>query len=454
MIGKTSDTPPRRTAAVAPIPPGHGGIPPPTGPSLPIFAPIIDIAIQVRNPEAPYCLDDDERDQFINGVRSAVAPSYPNAHVEALCRHFPGGKKDATSIGVWLFGVPTQHDEILKALHNLDFIGSDEMFAFMFPSGAVRIQAQEQFDATAPNIYSSGGELDANGPIHLTGINIEFAPETSSVTTVITGFDTTPWPDVTFTITLTDSLSVVEDAISDVSSSDLDVDESWLADVEVFVTALLGSVWPPLAVASFLVFTAEEVEIARSGPPSNLSGVGYAVAAGLPSVLPVPGGDDLCFDYTRCEVAAGGLVAGGVLYKQKRSPKVVIAPAPTALPQFSGYPPLNVAIAQGGFATVALQAVAYDMLTPVSYQWSSDGHLDHVGTGAHDTSTATVTFSASASAGELLTGSVTVEATDADGMTASATLPIALHVISTSPPTDGTSPICWKKPWLCPPVGH
>ena len=85
------------------------------------------------------------------------------------------------------------------------------------------------------------------------------------------------------------------------------------------------------------------------------------------------------------------------------------------------------------------------MLRPVSYRWSGDGHLDHVGTRAHDTSTATVTFSASAAAGELLTGSVTVEATDADGMTATSTMPIALHIISTSPPTDGTSPICWKK---------
>jgi hypothetical protein len=445
---------PRRRTAVAPIPPGHGGVPPPTGPPVPIFAPIMDIAMQVRQAEAPYCLDDDQRDQFINGVLSAVAPSYPDAHVEAVCRQFPRGENDATSIGVWLYGVPAQHDEILKALHNLDFIESDEMFAFMFPSAGIRIQAQETFDASAPNIYSSGGELDANGPIHLTGISVEFAPETSSVATVITGFDTTPWPDVTFTLTLTDSLSVANDAISDVATSDLAVDTSWMSAVELFVTALVGSVWPPLALLSYAFFSVEEVVIITSGAPSNLTGVGHAVAAGLPSQIPIPGGEDLCFAYTRCEVAAGGLVAGGAMYTQQRSPKVVIAPAPTAIPQFSGYPPLNVAIAQGGFATVALQAVAYDMLRPVSYRWSSDGHLDHVGTGAHDTSTATVTFSASASAAGLLTGSVTVEATDADGMTATTTMPIALHVISTSAPTDGTSLICWKKPWLCPPAGH
>jgi hypothetical protein len=453
MIGKAANTPQRRTA-VAPIPPGHGGVPPPTGPPVPIVAPIMDIAIQVRQADAPYCLDDDQRDQFINGVLSAVAPSYPDARAEGVCRQFPHGENDATSIGVWLYGVPAQHDQMLKALHDLDFIKSDEMFAFMFPSAGIRIQAQETFAASAPNIYSSGGELDANGPIHLTGISVEFAPETSSVATVITGFDTTPWPDVPFTLTLTDSLSLKDDAISDVATSKLVADTSWMSAVEVFVTALLGSVWPPLAALSYAFFSVEEVVIATSGAPSNLTGVGHAVAAGLPVQLPIPGGLDLCFAYTRCEVGAGGLLAGGALYTQQRSPKVVIAPGPTAIPQFSGYPPLNVAITRGGFATVALQAVAYDMLRPVSYRWNSDGHLDHVGTGAHDTSTATVTFSASASAGELLTGSVTVDATDADGMTATATMPIALHVISTSPPTDGTSPICWKKPWLCPPAGH
>jgi hypothetical protein len=444
-------TPQRRTA-VAPIPPGHGGVPPPTGPPVPIVAPIMDIAIQVREAEAPYCLDDDQRNQFINGVKSAVAP---HAYAKGMCRHFQNGDNDATSIGVWVYGVPAQDDEILKALHNLDFIKSDEMFAFMFPSAGIRIQAQEAFDATAPNILTSGGDVDANGPIHLTGISVEFAPETSSVATVITGFDTTPWPDVPFTLTLTDSLSLTDGVITDVATSKLVTDTSWMSAVEVFVTALLGSVWPPLAALSYAFFSVEEVVIATTGAPSTPTGVGHAVAAGLPTQLPIPGGLDLCFTYMRCEVGAGGLVAGGVLYTQKRSPKVLIAPAPTAIPQFSGYPPLNVAIAQGGFATVALQAVAYDMLKPVSYQWSSDGHLDHVATDVvHDTSTATVRFSASAAAGVLLTGSVTVEATDADGMTATATMPIALHVISTSPPTDGTSPICWKKPWLCPPAGR
>ena len=242
---------PRRRTAVAPIPPGHGGIPPPTGPPVPIVAPIMDIAIQVREAEAPYCLNDDQRDQFISGVKSAVAP---HAYAQGMCRHFQNGDNDATSIGVWVYGVPAQDDEILKALHNLDFIKSDEMFAFMFPSAGIRILAQETFDASTPNIYSSGGELDANGPIHLTGISVEFAPETSSVATVITGFDTTPWPDVPFTLTLTDSLSLKDDVITDVATSKLVTDTSWMSAVEVFVTALVGSVWPPLAALSYAFF--------------------------------------------------------------------------------------------------------------------------------------------------------------------------------------------------------
>ena len=79
-----------------------------------------------------------------------------------------------------------------------------------------------------PKRLDGDGNPDKNGSVHLTGFSVSFdSPD--RVVTRVTGFDERPWPDVSFTVTATDTLSADGVNLHCDSDLDLDVDTSWIS---------------------------------------------------------------------------------------------------------------------------------------------------------------------------------------------------------------------------------
>ena len=80
---------------------------------------------------------------------------------------------------------------------------------------------------TVPKRTNEDGTSNPNGPVHLTGVSIDFVSP-NSIVTEITGYDETPWPDVSFTLSIGDTFSVSGSQVQVQSGTSLDVDQSFI----------------------------------------------------------------------------------------------------------------------------------------------------------------------------------------------------------------------------------
>jgi hypothetical protein len=387
--------------------------PPPPPPPPPISVP--DLAIQF-----PFCLKtlaDVDEAQLVNTLHQAFGT---NSDVRTACID-----EKTQPIGIWLRPAVTESAKQARdrGLRRLNIVGRGETFSIFINASTIRRQAQEGFDRM-PKRLDGDGNPDKNGSVHLTGFSVSF-DSPNRVVARVTGFVERPWPDASFTVTSTDTLSADGVLIHCDSDIDLDVDTSWIS----FLTGVFSLVFLPLG----LVFLTELIIIASLDDPDPQAGVGSAAASLLPREILIVGGLKIIFSYTRIQVATTGIFAGGTLNVIPRAPEVTIhGPTLIAVPE--------------GTPTVSkhYSLTTEDLRPPLRFAWGGDGFAN-----ARNSKATHINFSViGAKAGDVVTRRVTVRVTDADDLIGLAELSVRIHVTPKEVDDDDFPNICLHKPWL------
>lgn len=403
----------RRPRDDGPEPQPNGQPEPPPPPPLPVSTP--DLAAQFSP-----CLPDNLRTGIVNAVRDALAP---NADVRTICLN------GTQRIGIWLLQSTSGADNQARnrGLERLNTLRSGETFAFFVNSALVRRQATAAWNS-APKRLNGNGQPDSNGPIHLTSFSISFQGP-NRVVTRVGGFDERPWPDVDFTITTTDTLSISVGQIQCESVPDLDVDTSWLNALTVLFVAL-GTILSPVLLLPAAVFVTELIIISSVDTPDADAGAGCAAAALLPREILIPEGLKVVCIYNRVEVSTGGIFAGGSYLVIPRAPSVAI----NGQRQIATEPTAQI-------TRTYAAAQQDDLRPPLRYAWTADGT---VATPTRTSTTVRLNV-AGAGPGDVRTRRVALRVTDTDNLTASAETTVNIHVIEIE---EDTPPVCRVKPWL------
>jgi hypothetical protein len=379
---------------------------PPPPPPPPVSAP--DMALQLN-----VCLPPDQNTAIVDAVRAALDP---NADVRTICRN--GSQR----IGIWLRpAVSTTDNEARdRGLQAVNILGAGEQLTFFINAALVRRNAAASFDKQ-PKRLNGDGVADEDGPVHLNGLRVDFKSP-NQILSVIDGFDERPWPDVDFTYTITDTLTVSGGRVNVTTSNDIDVDSSWIN----FLTGLFLFVFPPLGV----VFLVERIIIAAADTPQFGSGAGASAAQLIPAEILIPGGLKVVASYSRIEVSQGGIFAGGTFDVVGRVPEVSI----------SG--PAQISVVEGATSVARSYSIRTDDLRPpLSVHWSGEGI-------ANPSTAETTNFRFSLGNAQVgqVTKRISVQVTDADGLTASADRMVSIFV--TPADDDDFPPACKAKPWL------
>ncbi|MGH2840298.1 MAG: hypothetical protein ACRDKY_05670 [Solirubrobacteraceae bacterium] len=364
------------------------------------------------------CLTAEMRARVIAAIRAAFGAG---ADVRMRC---VAGTERA---GIWLRPLtPTMDDASRdRGLERLALLRGGETFAAFVNASLIRARAQETWNAM-PKRLNGDGQADPDGPIHLTSFSVSFeAPD--RIVTRIGGYDERPWPDVSFTLTLTDTIGASGGQITCTSGSDLDVDSSWISAL----TAIFLLTLPPLGV----FFLVERIIIASVDAPDVAGGAGRGAAAMIPGEILVAGGVKVVLLYSRAQVVAGGLFAGGSYLVTPRNPQVTV----------SG--PRDVSVEEGDDSLTRSYSARglVDLLPPLRYRWTADGFVQRPS--AQETP---VRFDVSdGRVPQILRRDVTVRVTDVDGLTADDDLTVNIHMIEPNDPNDPSDdPICQVRPWL------
>jgi len=407
-------------------------------PPLPPAISTPDIGIQIRDTRGsgPSCLSEEGRQQIVDAIRAAIVPKYPDADIRSTCQD-AGTSKEAASFGIWTGAALSEIDSQGRdtGVGSLDLLEGTETAGFFVNATFIRVLAQQAWDDMPANRRLNGdGQPDPNGPVHLTSLTVTLeAPD--AVVTRIDGVDTRPWPDVNFTITITDQIAAKFLQLTCTSNSKLDADTGWFGFLDfVFGIASLVSPWFALG---FAIFFFEGVAVAGASAPQE-SGVGCAMLQLLPPRIPIAGGQDVLFFYDRATVTAGGLFVGAVIDQMARTPSAsIVGPSQLAANISDG--------SVGG----TFQAFGDDVRGNLTYVWGGDGEVLSPGLQA----TMIVFAIGGANVGTFMTKNITVSITDEDGLTASAAVTVEIHVTDMSDTT--ILPICRVKPWLpiCGPPG-
>jgi hypothetical protein len=317
-------------------------------------------------------------------------------------------------------------------LQSLNLLGQSENFAAFINSALIRSQAADAF-SDVPKRLNGDGEPDSGGPVHLTGMRVAFEAPNRVITTV-DGFDERPWPDVTFHLITTDTLSASAGNLQIESDHKIDADTSWLN----VLTAVLGALTVFVSgwfVLPTLVFLVQDIVISGIDAPDTGAGAGSAIGV-LPSEIMIPEKLKVVFSYERVEVSEGGIFAGGFFVLAPRIPSVII----------NGRTQLAVPVSEGQTTASAREiygAVTKDLRKPLSFAWTAAGTVFSLA----QQSTGVAFPVQDPEVGQVLQRNVSVQVTDADGLSASASDAVQVHIVSAD--DDGTQPpICRIHPWL------
>jgi hypothetical protein len=361
-----------------------------------------------------------------SNIKDAIRDAVPAAaDVRVGCFH------NTDRIGIWIRPVGGADDDAARnaGLQSLDLLRSGENYAAFINATLIRGQAADAF-ADQPKRLDGDGRPDPHGPVHLTGLRLDFrAPHI--VLTTVDGFDERPWPDVDFHLITSDTLFASAGQVQSHSDHHLDTDTSVFLILEG-IAAILTVFVSGWFVLPALLFFGEGVIIAGKGPPDTGAGAGASAVGALPSEIMIPSKLKVVMNYERVEVSAGGIFAGGFIVLDVRTPAVAITG------------PRQLAVKEG--STVARHSYALtteDLRGPLSFTWTSDGI-----TGNPHLKSTVVTFPLhNPTAGQIFSKNVHVQVTDVDGLIAEATATIQIHIVAADL-DDGLPPICHVKPWL------
>jgi hypothetical protein len=394
--------------------------PPPNFPSPQPVASAPDFAMQFKPclESIPVPAGTDLRADLIEAVKAAVGQ---NADVRYSCI------KGSGRIGIWLRPAGNSSVNLFreKSMTLINVLSGDEIFAIWVNSSYIRVTALEDFDA-GPLQLDHDGNAQPDGPVHLTGIDITF-DDSGKIVTSVTGFDETPFPDVNFTLSITDAFSVSGYQLIVDSRTNLDTDRSWM---EVIAGAffVLGTFVSPWFFIGAIGFEAESIYISTVGPGDRGGGAGSIAAKNIPKEIYIKGGQKIVCQYNNVTINQLGIVAGGTA--------LVVA----RMPSCSIFGSDQIAVPPGARTVSSLyQANTNEMRGHLNIHWS--GNVTRQG----QVSTL-ITFDLTGLApGKHIERYVQLQVTDADGLTAEAKKFVSIHMASIG---DNIPQICHHKPWL------
>jgi hypothetical protein len=335
---------------------------------------------------------------------------FPGVYVDSACAGSPNPENEAAAFGVWLQTPDNPSDAFKQARRaQLDADisrATSETIAFYINTTLFNAVGQQAVPKTV------------NGSTHLQTPRLEFqTPDT--IVTIIDGVDEDPTPDVSFTLTI-DEKFLGGPRLSPpwyLTTSSLDKDSTWV-DLLAFVLTIPLAFTPlfaPISAAAWI----QAGEVADAGPPSSLQGIGSGVASQLmPPNIPIPGGLKIPIEYSLrenhnvqngvgVEVDGDGMYVGGFLLPPvPREPSVALTGA-TAVTLHIG----------GGDVDDTVRAFTTDLRGNLTFAWTVNGRPFH----SQDSS---ITLSFNPSVGPFGVQHVAVTVTDADGLTASATMQV------------------------------
>jgi hypothetical protein len=161
-------------------------------------------------------------------------------------------------------------------------IAKNGNFGLYFNAGLIRRLAQEAF-VDAPKTLGADGRANPNGPIHLTGLSVGFkAP--NIIETYVSGFDDRPWPDVSFTTTLTDHLLDLRGCNPESKTDTSTFDEILALLLDVLPSAF--SLWL-IPLSGFLLYKGVDAALNHPHNPAE-GGVGCRMLEALPAQISLP----------------------------------------------------------------------------------------------------------------------------------------------------------------------
>jgi hypothetical protein len=387
---------------------------PPPQPPPPVSAP--DLAIQF-----PFCLKTLEglgvkESDIVAALRQALGS---RADVRTACVN-----ETTQPIGIWLRPFVNEVDNQARdrGLRRLNIIRRNENMALFINASMIRRQALEVWDAQ-PKRLNGDGLPDKNGSVHLTSFSLSFESP-NRIVTRIDGFDERPWPDASFRLTVTDTLSADGELVHCDTETDLDVDTGWIS----FLAGFFGLVLPVVGV----IFITQLIIISTIDDPEAQTSVGGSAAALLPREILIPSGRKLLFSYTRIQVSEGGIFAGGIVNPILRTPEVSI----------NGITRLSATV--GTPSLIASYTVnTEDLRAPLRFDWSGEAVIF-----ASHEKTARFQFNLTGTrVGDVLKRRVAVRVTDADNLTADFEEVVSIF-ITPNRDDDDFPPPCRIKPWL------
>jgi hypothetical protein len=373
------------------------------------------------------CPTDADVERIKQAVRSQFSPLIPNADVRVRCAD------RLLTIAVWPSwntANSCEGEARERGLNRLDLIDELETFGFFLNRALIGEQAQRAF-AVAPKQLSTNGAPSPFGPIHLTGLSVRFeAPD--KVKTLVTGYDDRPWPDVGFTLTITD---LIQGGLTCTTTDDLDTHGAWKA---VLGAILLGgaSIFLPLLlpVTFFVVFNDLDAAINQpsGGTGDSEGGVGCRTLGLVPVEVPLPNGRKLGVAYRRSEVTTGGLFFGGTAVPGMRQPAASIAG------------PAQLVVAENMPATFATFEVrTNDTFGTLTVTWASTPGVTVERPSARRTK---ISFSRGNRTADSPPFTRTIRATvmDQDGFVQTVEHEVEIFVME----TESLPPVCRVRPWL------
>jgi hypothetical protein len=288
-----------------------------------------DIAVKITLP----CPEQSDLDRITQAVRGNLAPfKFPNPDVRVSC----DPESPSFTILIWPTPVtPNSCNDLARRRAELPiYMNRHGAFGIYIAAALIRNLAQAAFDATPKRLDGSGAP-SPDGPIHLTGLLIDFVEhdvdktDNSTVVTYINGYDERPWPDVGFTVTLTDVLTsdptLHAVTTSKVTTSDRD---EFLA-LNLLPIAFVLSILPP---TTFLLLNDLEAYQVRPHDSSTDS-LGERILATIPDEISLPHTGGLPHPLALPRLASAG---EGILTAMPESRKMVVISYGTPIVNDSG----------------------------------------------------------------------------------------------------------------------
>lgn len=385
-----------------------------------------DFAIQITDirPGNPPCFSVGDQAMLVAAVTDSLkAPGlhefFPNPDVRSTC-----WEDKAFTIAIWARQPAGTDDAAARDRGAQSLALLDNKFWAVFINASfIRDMAERQFE-NAPHRYTEDGTPDDWGAVHLTGISVDFVPSKSQVVTSITGYDTTPWPDVHFTMKIIDTLEACVGLLQCPSTTKREIDKGDEA-LAIALGILAALTLPILAPLGGFVLAGDMEALGGVSSADLGGGAGCMALSVVPPDAPLPDHKKVVFLYDQPEVDSWGIVCRAVYYEAAREPALAIA-GPTKLFAYT-----DEGHTFGTYYAVASDARGTYTAGTLTFQWSSSGgEVFSPGNAATNIRFPT----GDAKAGQTLQASVTLGGTDLDGAIPPAECLVEIEVVERNGP--------------------